>query len=252
MEPGLMERPACRRDKSGHGLSETREGAMDRARADLDREVLDRQRPHWDGAFSRYRNMFGKDPSDSVRKAAQLFEREGKRNVLELGCGQGRDTRFLAQAGFGVHALDYSEKAVSAVKRWTRALGLSASVTASCHDVREPLPFPDESFDACYSHMLFCMALTTSELAFVSTQVWRVLRRGGLLVYTARNTEDPHYGMGIRRGDDLYEMEGFIVHFLSRENVRLLASGYDIISVDEFEEGELPRRLYRVTLRKPG
>ena len=30
-----------------------------------------------------------------------------------------------------------------------------------------------------------------------------------------------------------------------------LACGWEIVSIDEFEEGKLPRRLYPVTLRKP-
>jgi hypothetical protein len=34
--------------------------------------------------------------------------------------------------------------------------------------------------DICYSHMLYCMALTTSELEFLSQEVRRVLKPGGL------------------------------------------------------------------------
>ena len=48
----------------------------------------------------------------------------------------------------------------------------------------------------------------------------------------------------------MYEVGGFIVHFFSREKIEHLANGYEIISVDEFEEGDLPRKLFRVTLRK--
>jgi hypothetical protein len=98
--------------------------------------------------------------------------------------------------------------------------------------------------------MLFCMALTTPELGSLSQEVLRVLKPGGLAVYTARHTKDPHYGLGIHRGEDMYEVGGFIVHFLSLEKVRQLATGYEIVSIDEFEEGGLPRKLYRVTLRK--
>lgn len=43
---------------------------------------------------------------------------------------------------------------------------------------------------------------------------------------------------------------GFTVHFFSREKIEQLAQGFDILSIDEFEEGTLPRRLFRVTLRK--
>lgn len=65
-----------------------------------------------------------------------------------------------------------------------------------------------------------------------------------------RHTRDPHYGMGTYRGEDMYEVGGFIVHFFSREKVEHLAQGCDIVGIDEFEEGGLPRRLFAVTLRK--
>jgi hypothetical protein len=60
----------------------------------------------------------------------------------------------------------------------SQALGLSVNVL--CHDVRDPLPFRDESFDECYSHMLYCMALTMHELEVLSDGVWRVLHAGAI------------------------------------------------------------------------
>jgi len=30
------------------------------------------------------------EPSDSARKAVEIFKKEGKKKILELGCGQGR------------------------------------------------------------------------------------------------------------------------------------------------------------------
>ena len=194
--------------------------------------------------------MFGSEPSLPARVAARLFGEEGKTNILELGGGQGRDTLFFARAGFHVDVLDYSDSAVNAIAEKARQLELAESVTARRHDVREPLPFDDESFDSCYSHMLYCMALTTAELEFLSAEVRRVLRPNGLHVYTVRHTRDPDYGTGIHRGEDLYEIGGFIVHFFSKKKVEHLAKGYEILSIDEFEEGKLPRKLFRVTLRK--
>ena len=79
----------------------------------------------------------------------------------------------------------------------------------------------------------------------------RALKPGGLCVFTVRNTSDPDYGHGIHCGEDLFENQGFIVHFFDRAKVERVAKGYQIIGIDEFEEGKLPRRLFRVTLRKP-
>jgi SAM-dependent methyltransferase len=93
------------------------------------------------------------------------------------------------------------------------------------------------------------MALTTVELERLARELRRVLRPGGLVIYTARTTADAHYGTGTPRGDDMYEHGGFIVHFFDRALIDRLAAGFTLIDVTDFTEGELPRRLASVTMR---
>ncbi len=69
------------------------------------------------------------------------------------------------------------------------------------------------------------MALTTAQLEALTAEVARVLRPGGLLVYTARHTGDPDAGAGTEHGDGMYESGGFIVHFFDRALVERLARG---------------------------
>jgi SAM-dependent methyltransferase len=214
------------------------------------RETLDQQQQHWQESFAQRPEMFGAEPSDPARKALELFQRERIEKFSSWAEDRG-GTIFFAQNGFQVFVLDYAENGVRDIAGKAAALNLSDVITALRYDVRNPLPFDDASFDACYSHMLFCMALNTIELERLSQEVWRVLKPGGLNVCTVRHTGDPQYGVGIARGDDMFESAGgFAVHFFSRETVQRLAAGFDILSIDEFEEGALPRRLFRVTLRK--
>lgn len=208
------------------------------------------QKSHWDEVFSKVTAFFGDEPSDFAKTSLEHFRREGVHAVLELGCGQGRDTFFFARSGLRVTALDYAETAVAAIREKTAAAGLSSLVVAQTSDVRQPLPFPDASFDACYSHMLLCMELSTAEIALILGEIHRVLRPGGLACYSVRSCFDKHYRAGRHLREDIYEIEGFVVHFFTEEKIRKLAKGYEILGIERREEGSLPRDLLCVTLRK--
>jgi len=209
------------------------------------------QRGHWQETYREHPDMYGQRPSVPGRYATELFAAHDVREVLELGSGQGRDTVPLLRAGFSVTALDFAADGIAALRDRAKDTGVDARLDAWPHDVREPLPWRDNSFDAVYSHMLLCMALSTPELDTLVAEVRRVLRPGGWHVYTVRHSGDAHYQAGIGHGDDMWEHGGFIVHFFTRALVERLATGMELVELAEFTEGALPRRLWRVTLRKP-
>ncbi|MGI8484219.1 MAG: class I SAM-dependent methyltransferase [Thermomicrobiales bacterium] len=214
-------------------------------------ETRDAQQTHWDQTYDDKPGMYGYVPSDAARAAIEIFAKEDVKQLLELGGGHGRDTFSFARHPFHVTVLDYSSVGIESIVDLSRQEGLSDRITALQHDVREPLPFADESFDACYSHMLFCMAISTAEQVALAQEVGRVLQPGGLMVYTVRHKGDAHFGAGVDHGDDRFETGGFEVHFFDLAQVDLLARGFDLVSIVSFEEGGLPRRLWSIALRKP-
>lgn len=216
----------------------------------MDNKRLNTQQPHWEQVYTKNKEMFGEIPSAAAVRAAKQFKAQGYSQIMELGAGQGRDTLYFAQNGFQVHALEYTLEGVEAIQRKAVSQGLSSLITVTQHDVRQPLPAAAHSIDGCFSHMLYCMAMTTEELKTISRNIQHLLRPHGYNIYTARHTGDPQYGKGIHHGEDLYEINGFIVHFFNQEKVETLAEGYRIVENHEFEEGLLPKRLYQVTLEK--
>ena len=216
----------------------------------MDKKILDKQAQHWENTFITRPETFGITPSAAAVKAAETFNKESITNILELGAGQGRDTLFFAQEGFHIQVLDYSQTGIDNIIKKAKTLGVDKLITGKIHDVRDPFPFTDEKFGGCFSHMLYCMALTTKELQFLSDEILRVLKNGGVNIYTVRHTGDGDYKNGIHRGEDLYENDGFIVHFFSKEKVKQLSNGFDIVNIENFEEGKFPRKLFHVTLKK--
>ena len=194
--------------------------------------------------------MFGLEPSIPAKKSLKLFQNQNISKIIELGAGLGRDTIYFAKNSIHVVALDYSQSGIEAIKQKAKKNNLSNFIATNFFDVRKKLPFEDNSVEACYSHMLYCMALTTSELENLNNEIYRVLKPNGINIYTVRHTKDGDYKNGIHRGEDLYEKDGFIVHFFSEKKVKSLLKGFKNISIDLFEEGSFPRKLFLVCNKK--
>lgn len=212
------------------------------------------QRSHWDEVFEGTDDYFGPEPSDFAISALAIFQKEGARDILELGCGQGRDTWLFARAGFVVTALDYSESGICQMRERVSSLCLEPNVRCLVQDVRSGIPLPDRSVDAVYSHMFFTMELQEKEIELVLQECRRVLRPGGLNIFSVRNDHDPHFRKGVHRGEDMWESPaGFVVHFFSEEKIRRLAKGFEVMSIVEFDDPakQYTRKLFNVTLRKP-
>tara|TARA_X000001036_G_scaffold19295_1_gene16215 strand:- start:1484 stop:2140 length:657 start_codon:yes stop_codon:yes gene_type:complete len=212
----------------------------------LDQKKLDQQSQHWELSFSNKPKMFGSAPSLAAEKALKIFKKENIKNIVELGPGLGRDTIFFAKNSIFVNALDYSSSAVRIINDKAKKLNLSKFISAKKFDVRQKLPFNNSSVKGFFSHMLYCMALTNSDLQNLNNEIYRVLAPQGLNIYTVRHTDDGDYKNGIYRGEELYENDGFIVHYFSKEKIEELSKGFENLSIEKFEEGSFPRKLFFV------
>ena len=213
------------------------------------------QKCHWNSTYERSQDFFGKEPSELAVSALPTLKDHGVRTVLELGCGQGRDTWYFARNGMAVTALDYSETGVCQMRDAVERERLDDVVTVMVHDARAPLPFPDSAFDAVYAHMFFTMEFSEEEVSRMLGDCRRVLRPGGLNIYSVRNDHDPHYGKFEPRGKDMWKNPlGFVVHFFTEEKLRELSAGYEILWIKEFDEPSpaYTKKLYEVALRRPG
>ena len=216
----------------------------------MDQKKLDRQSQHWEASFSNKSDMFGLSPSIAAVKALEKFKEENITSIIELGAGLGRDTIYFAQNSIYVEALDYSPSAIKKINQKAKELNLSKFIKTKLYDIREKLPFDNEQFQGCFSHMLYCMALSNTDLENLNDEIYRVLMVGGINIYTVRHINDQDYKNGIHRGEELYENDGFIVHFFSKEKIKKISKGFKVLNIENFEEGKFPRKLFFVEIKK--
>ncbi len=158
------------------------------------------QRGHWDNVFRGAEDYFGPGPSEFGQKAQVIIHNAGARDILELICGQGRDTWLFAREGFGVIALDCSESGICQMRGRAEKLCLESTVECVVKDVRAGIRLPDDSVDTVYSHMFFTMELWEKEISFILDECSRVLIPGGLNIFSVRNDRDPHFQKWVHKG----------------------------------------------------
>jgi len=216
----------------------------------LDTKVLNQQSQQWESNFSCKPKMFGLEPSKPAKNALKIFKNNKVNKIVELGAGLGRDSIYFAKNSIHVEALDYSQSGIKNINQKIKQNNLSNLIKAKIVDVRKTLPFKNNSIEGIYSHMLYCMALTTSDLESLNKEIHRILKPGGINIYTVRHTNDGDYKKGIHRGEDMYENDGFIVHFFSKNKINSLLDGFMNLEITSFEEGSFPRKLNFVANKK--
>ena len=193
--------------------------------------------------------MFGLEASEPAKKSLKIFQENNINTIIELGAGLGRDSIYFSLNNLFVTSLDYSQSGINIINKKINKDKLK-NIKTKVFDIRQKLPFEDNSIDGCFSHMLYCMALSNQNLFNLNKEICRILKPDGLNIYTVRNEHDGDYKNGIHRGEDMYENDGFIVHFFNKTKINQLTDGFKNIKIESFEEGTFPRKLYFVVNKK--
>lgn len=124
-------------------------------------------------------------PEADVVRFAQRLRAEGRRRVLDLGCGIGRHLSFLAGAGFEACGVDVSPTAVAIAGESMKAQRLPGGAVQA---EMTHLPFR-EAFDAALAWNVVYHALV-GQVIRATAELARVLRPGGLLLVTFNSIEN--------------------------------------------------------------
>jgi SAM-dependent methyltransferase len=187
----------------------------------------------WDEIFRREGRVFD-SPAPVVHHVADVLQEHGCRRVVDLGCGSGRHTVFLAQRGFDVIGIDSSPAALSLSREWLGHEALRARLAMA--DMRRPLPLPSRICDSVISTQVIHHALLAT-VRGTAREINRILRPGGILFLSVPSRTDPE--------DAFAEVEpgtfvptsgkeaGLPHHIFSAEELVSLFPGYTVLEMDQ-------------------
>jgi ubiquinone/menaquinone biosynthesis C-methylase UbiE len=180
----------------------------------------------WASIYDREANPLVALEEPVVREA--LGEVAGL-SVLDLGCGTGRHSIWLADGGATVTGIDFSEGMLEAARRKPGA----GAVRFLVHDLHQPLPFAPGSFDLVVSGLVL---EHLQELDAFFREARRVLRPGGRAVVSAMHPAMFLKGVQARFTDpDSGEkvQPGSFAHSIGDFAMAAVRAGFALEGVDE-------------------
>jgi ubiquinone/menaquinone biosynthesis C-methylase UbiE len=181
------------------------------------------------------------DPEGVEMKVAEKHASFKGKEVLEVGCGNGRLTLQYGESTKKVVSIDPSAKNIAEAKRSIR--GKLVPQVSFQVGMGEELRFPDENLDIVFfSWSLYCIDVPAMGRALA--QAWRVLRRDGLLVNMQPSLHQPfHWGTisyilrskGGRTDNQDIGDEGDKQARLALRYASFVEGKFDFVSEEEFQ-----------------
>jgi len=185
----------------------------------------------WDSLYKE-KGIVQKEPSIKVIEAADFFKKERLERILDLGCGTGRHTLYLLKQGFQVYGCDSSESALKISREILKEIEFKQCDMTS-------LSYKDSFFDG----VLCDFVIEHGKIAKIKktiSEIYRVLRKGGVLFLRVPSTKHPEYltGKEIEPNTkiNIDSIDGDMPHhYFAEEEMREFFKRYEIIKLKDFE-----------------
>jgi len=185
---------------------------------------------YWNSLYDK-KNYFGTGPTKLAILAESLLKTNNVIQILDIGCGQGRDTFYFSQLGYHVDAIDISENAIEYIKKTKIQLNLN-NINAIVHDIEKPFPFSEDKYDFIYSNLAlqFFNAVKLNE---IFSNIVKIMKKNSLFLFSTKKEGDKYYQFGNKINEYAFEYKGITRYFYPEETLKnLITTHFKIIKFD--------------------
>jgi SAM-dependent methyltransferase len=169
----------------------------------------------------------------------RLLQSKGKRSLLEIGAGTGRDSKFFQEMGLHVTCIDLSPEMI----KFCQQKGLSAHVMDMAN-----LDFPPNSFEAIYS-LNSLLHIPKAEFRSVLEGIKRVLAPSGLFYLGIYGADEKFEGVWEH---DSYTPKRFFSFKTDETIQKITAEVFELLYFQRIAtRGKYPLHFQSLILEKP-
>ena len=186
---------------------------------------------YWNDIYSK-QNYFGTGPTILALEAHELIKNNSITNILELGCGQGRDSLFFANFGHNVIATDISENAINSVKKIKNEKNIE-NLELHLHDTLNPFNFTDLKFELIYSNLAL-QFFNLKQLSGILSNIKKIMKPNSFFLFSTKKSGDKYFNFGNKLSENSFEYNGITRFFFNKSELEnILKNHFTIISFED-------------------
>lgn len=190
-----------------------------------------RDKDYWNEYYSHNAPSSENKPSDFAKyiESAFLYEKNPA-HILELGCGNGRDSLFFLSKGHKITAIDESDVAIEMLSRITN----SNNALFVCDDFVKSEALCHAEYDCIYSRFTL-HAISEEQEDELLAGARYALNNNGILAIEARTINDELFGKGQEIEENVFFYNEHYRRFINVNAFRnkIKKMGYDILYLEE-------------------
>jgi SAM-dependent methyltransferase len=169
---------------------------------------------------------FGFEPLEGMQEIIKVLKPKGRIVALDLGCGEGRDSIFLAENGIKVLSIDVSRTGIKKLTDY--ALDHKLPITAKCIDLFS-FDFSENSFDIIVARTLLDH-LEYDKIELAVKIIKRSVRKRGFAFIEVFTEDDPGFTGSKEKAS---ECAGLVKYYFKKGELKSMFNDFRIIKYQE-------------------